>query len=93
VLILYFIIQSGHVQPGTSIEAWEKLQKDHKVGSLKETILKERRKEWKMTKIVFVHSCREGKVPDHLIDCLLRILRQTDPKTAMPKCKLCNDYK
>ncbi|XP_060598212.1 uncharacterized protein LOC132751997 [Ruditapes philippinarum] len=76
---------SGHVQPGTSIEALTKLQVEHKVGSLKETILKKSREEWRNTKIVFVHSCREKKVPDKLIDCLLRILRKTDPRTAMPK--------
>ncbi|XP_053372570.1 uncharacterized protein LOC123544591 isoform X2 [Mercenaria mercenaria] len=78
------LLIGGHVPPGTSIEYLEELQKEHKVGSLKETIFKNSRPEWKMTKIVFVHSCREV-VPTDLIHCLQRVLKRADPRTAQVK--------
>ena len=89
-ILSYFIYLLGHVPPGTSIEAMSAQQEEHGVGSLIKTIYKTSRREWRMTKVVFVHSCRQDKVPDKLIDCLLRILRKTDPRTAQPKCIVFN---
>ncbi|XP_045209314.2 uncharacterized protein LOC123561157 isoform X2 [Mercenaria mercenaria] len=40
------LLIGGHIPPGTSIEYLEELQKEHKVGSLKETIFKKSRPEW-----------------------------------------------
>lgn len=74
----------GFISPGTSIDALEALQREHNVGCLRDVFYTESKPEWKVTKVVFVQSCRDT-VPVGLIQCLDKILRKTDPKTAQPK--------
>lgn len=77
------LLIGGYVPPGTSIEALEKLQKEYGVGSLKDVVYTECNPSWKVTKVVFVQSCRDA-VPENLVECLHTVLKKTDPETAKP---------
>ena len=76
---------SGYIRPGTSYEQLEAFQQRYGVGKLR-NMFRYPKKEWKVTKIVFVQSCVDT-VPDKLIDCLNEVLREVDPWTFRQKCK------
>ncbi|XP_053372584.1 uncharacterized protein LOC123561133 [Mercenaria mercenaria] len=77
------LLIGGYIPPGTSIEALENLQKEYRVGALKDIIYTQPQEDWKVTKVVFVQSCRDA-VPQNLVECLHTVLKTTDPKTAQP---------
>ncbi|XP_053372591.1 uncharacterized protein LOC123560125 [Mercenaria mercenaria] len=77
------LLIGGYIPPGTSIEAVEALQEKYGVGALKEAIYTKLQDDWKVTKVVYVQSGREG-VAENLVNCLQTVLRKTDPRTAQP---------
>ncbi|XP_060598444.1 uncharacterized protein LOC132752169 [Ruditapes philippinarum] len=75
------LVLGGYIPPGKSLGALKQLQKEYRLGSLKESIFTDSRQEWKITTILFVHSCREP-APKKLIACLHEVLTKADPKSA-----------
>ncbi|XP_052789508.1 uncharacterized protein LOC128223988 [Mya arenaria] len=79
ILRVYF---GGFVPPGTSIQFIEKLQEDNGIGSLQELL--ECSDDNKVTKVVFVASCKQS-FPEKLVECLQSVLQEYDNRSGKPK--------
>lgn len=77
------LLIGGYIPPSTSLEEVDKLQKRHGAGKLK-IVFKQPNNAWKVSKIVFVQSCRQN-VPKKLIQCLKNIFKLTDRITLQRK--------
>ncbi|XP_052253598.1 uncharacterized protein LOC127859974 isoform X2 [Dreissena polymorpha] len=74
------VVLGGFIPPETSITHLQKLQSDNYVGYLKDKY-NNCRKEWKVTKVVFVATCSQ-MLPTDLVDVLQRTLKTFDPETG-----------
>ncbi|XP_052789234.1 uncharacterized protein LOC128223843 isoform X2 [Mya arenaria] len=79
ILRVYF---GGFVPSGTSIQFVENLQKEHGIGTLQ--YLLESSDENKVTKVVFVASCKQS-FPEKLVECLHSVLQEYDDRSGKPK--------
>ncbi|XP_052789509.1 uncharacterized protein LOC128223989 [Mya arenaria] len=72
----------GFVSPGTSIQFLEDLQTKHGIGSLEDLL--ECSDENKVTKVVFVISCKQS-FPEKLVECLHSVLQEYDDRSGKLK--------
>ncbi|WAR30849.1 hypothetical protein MAR_033391, partial [Mya arenaria] len=77
ILRVYF---GGFVPSGTSIQFVENLQKEHGIGTLQ--YLLESSDENKVTKVVFVASCKQS-FPEKLVECLHSVLQEYDDRNPV----------
>ena len=70
---------SGYISPGTTLESLKQQQSKHGTGYL-DLIHKERKEEYKVTKVVYVQAGDEH-VSEDLAACINGVLRETNSKT------------